>query len=184
MRLTQKTKKNTKKNIIIAIAVLVLLCSGGAVSAYLLTRKAPVDSTDTPVTETYNRNDVNLDTSTDEQQKAGSDIKKESLEKEKTPQPTKTLPVSFTSVSQSDGMLRVRSLIEAVSSSGTCILTLTSSNGTTITKNSSTQALASNSTCQGFDVSLSELSKGSWKVVLAVSIDSKNGSATQTIEIK
>lgn len=181
-----KTKHttNNKKIIVIIIAAVVILGIGGTVSAYyLLSQDQKTESTEAPAIEEYNRNDVDLNESSNEQQQAGEDIKKDSVDKDESQQ-NGSLSVSFTAVNQSDNSLQVRANISSLTSNGTCELSLTGPNGTVVTKSSGVQALASNSTCQGFDIPLSELSKGSWTVKLKVTTNNVTGEVSQTTEIR
>lgn len=90
--------------------------------------------------------------------------------------------VTITSITTNDNAVQVRSLIEAVTSSGSCTLTF-SKNGTNVVKTSGIQALPSSSTCKGFSIPLGELSKGTWNVTLNVTADNKTGSATASFEV-
>lgn len=85
--------------------------------------------------------------------------------------------VGFTAVNQMENNLQVRVLIDKIIPESTCRLIL--SNGSQqVIETTVTVAMASNSTCQGFDVPLEEISPGSWEV--RVQIDSQ-GQVKETV---
>lgn len=71
----------------------------------------------------------------------------------------------------------IRLTINQYLSSGTCNLTMTSGSST-FTKAAEIATSASTSTCQGFDIPLSELSSGSWQISIKISADGKTGTIT------
>lgn len=131
---------------------------------------------------------------TDEQIKNGQDVKKDTIDngqsgegktnQQTTPTtPEQTLDISITSSNKTDQVFQVRTLINGIINDGTCSITLKQSS-TTVTKSAKTQSLANSSTCQGFDIPLSELSKGPWAYTITVS-DTENheGSVNGTIDL-
>jgi hypothetical protein len=46
------------------------------------------------------------------------------------------------------------------------------------------QALASSSTCKGFDVPLSQLSSGTWNISIDISVGSKTGHITDQVKVE
>ena len=73
--------------------------------------------------------------------------------------------------------LQVTTLIEKVTSQGTCTLTLSRSGSTSVTSTVDVQAQASASTCKGFTIPTSGLASGIWNL----RIDYKNGSLTGSV---
>lgn len=133
---------------------------------------------------------VNNKPATTEQQQAGSKAKSSS-NSDTTPAPTtipgsdkKNVQLTITSANQNGSDLQIGVLISAVENTGVCTLTLTSAGETTVTKTANTQALASTSTCQGFDVPVSELSAGTWHILIDYSSSTLIGSASQDKVIK
>jgi hypothetical protein len=59
-----------------------------------------------------------------------------------------------------------------------------SKNGQTVTKTAAVQALASESTCQGFDIPTSELSPGTWSLTLHFENSQYQGDAQRNITIQ
>jgi hypothetical protein len=173
----QNKKTYSKSKIIITSTILVILiisslalyiyAFNGSIFGWSLSNKASQDSS------------INYEKPSDDQKKAGDTIKETSANNESdstkpgtsgSDQPQAPVPqdngkgkveMTITSSSVNDGVLQLRSIISAISSTGTCTLTL-SKDGKTVTKTASVQALANASTCQGFNVNTSELSPGSW----------------------
>lgn len=178
-------KKHKQKKWII-IAIISALLIGGSIAGvlYLTNRDRPAvdDSSNEP---DYTRK-VDLEAATDDQQKAGSDIKKDSLEKDQAENQgdsTQDIPVSITAANQNGGTLQIRSLIESIISDGTCTLTL-SREGKKISKTSNIQSMSSSSTCQGFDIPVSDLSTGTWNISLDIATEGKSGVVTRTVDIQ
>lgn len=94
----------------------------------------------------------------------------------------KSVQLMITSKNQTDTVFQIRALISAVENNGTCTLTLSNSNKT-VTKTAKSQALSTTSTCQGFDVPISELSSGSWDVLIEYNSDTLTGKVTEEIII-
>jgi len=135
---------------------------------------------------------VNYGPATSEQQKSGSQIKSGSTNSSDTPPaPTpitgstkKNVQVTVTAANQNGSTLQIRVLISAVENTGTCTLTLTRAGQPTVIKTADTQALASTSTCKGFDVPTSELSTGAWQALITYDSSTLTGSATKTITLQ
>lgn len=179
---------SNKKKIILAILAVVLLAAGSAATYWIINR----DSGDT-------QEGVNLEPATKTEEDAGKQSKDETVNKDTSsnsskengasetpatpPSQTTTIPMRITASSQNGDVYQLRTLIEQVVTNGTCTLTLTKS-GTKVTKSAPTQALAQSSTCQGFDIPVSELSPGTWQVAISLSGAGITGSTSGTIDIK
>lgn len=180
------TKKSPRKKIIIGVILaFIIVIAGIIVYAYAQPKK---DDTKSDSSSSQPKvNDVNDNPPTEEQIKAGQDTKQESVENSATPAPSNPstpLVVSITSANQNGATVSIRSLIDTVASqAGTCTLVITNGAKST-TKTAATQAYPSGSTCQGFDIPVSELGTGSWNLKLTVAIGAQTGSTTQTLEIK
>jgi len=140
---------------------------------------------------------INYGPATSDQQKNGATIKSNGATSssasgsDKPPAPTpipastqKSVSVSITAANQNGSILQIRALIGAVENNGTCTLTLSQAGQQTITKTAATQALASTSTCQGFDVPTSELSTGVWHITITYDSPTLTGAATKDVTIK
>jgi hypothetical protein len=104
-----------------------------------------------------------------------------------TGQPSGT--VTITTASQGQGQdkdaLHIRALISGVVSSGTCTLTLTKSS-VNHTFTAGIQPGPSTSTCQGFDLSISQqqLSVGTWAISVNVDAPSVQATASSQVTIQ
>lgn len=112
-------------------------------------------------------------------------------DKPPTPEPSDSaknkVEVNLTAKSQDTGpgLYRFRFNISTVATTGTCTLTLHGSDSTVVTKTASVfQAGASISTCQGFDVPLAELAKGSWQFTMIFENDELYGTTSGVAEVK
>lgn len=185
MKITQKA---SKKVVLIILAIFVITGSGLAYYVFGLNGSLFGWKFRQEVTPST----IDLAPPTQEQQQAGQDVKQSSIDKDKgkpnqdsdTPQVDEgTLNVAFTSVHQNDATLQARVQIDPLISDGSCTLTLTK-DGDTITKTAAVHAMASISTCQGFDVPVSELSSGTWNLTLSVTSGSASGSASTSTQIQ
>lgn len=137
---------------------------------------------------------INYDSPSDDQKKAGDEIKKQSIE-DSTKQTSesnqnidspsaakKNVSLSITSIdTQNSSTAAIRVAINAVVSTGTCTLVLTK-DSTTITKTSSVQASANISGCGTFDIS--GMAKGVWSASISFENDSLIGSTTQKVTLQ
>ena len=147
-----------------------------------------------------NQNDkAHEKTSTTEQQKAAgeqtksnaidaSNGKAEANDTPPAPEPIKgttksNVGVTMTASTQNGSTYQMRFQIDTPTADGTCTLTLTKGSST-VTKTAGVQALAKISTCQGFDVPVSELSSGQWNVNMSYESSTLTGSTTSTITVQ
>lgn len=179
---TRNRKYKNKKMLLASLGLLLIL--GLATGAYFVLRpksNQAIEQTSQENSAPSSNQDVNNDAPTDEQVESGNRQKQDSVTNE-TPQ-SENIAVIFTAVNQTESTLQVRVLLEPlVSDSGECILTLSKQNER-IVKTAGVQALASSSTCRGFDVALGELSAGTWNLNVAVHSGSLSGSNSQEITI-
>lgn len=91
--------------------------------------------------------------------------------------------VTMTASAQNGSMYQMRFQIDSPTTDGTCTLTLTKGSST-VTKTANVQALAKISTCQGFDIPVSELSPGQWGAHLSYESSTLTGSTTSTISVQ
>lgn len=117
---------------------------------------------------------INYDPPTQEEINIGTQIKKESVESDQTSKNSQVqtnVSMSLAPVSVSGTVVKIRVTI-AGSQTGYCLLTLSGPQGQVVTKSANLQAMASYSTCQGFDVPKTELSSGTWTFVIDGSFSS------------
>ncbi len=182
-----KNKKRlltTKKNATIALLVIIVLVS---VAAYMYWRNKQIDNTSTSQ-QNNPSSTINLDKPTTEQKAAGEDTKLNPNDNTVTTPSADgnkdSVTVTIPAANVNSSVLQIRSQINTIDNTGTCTLTLTGPNSNVVIKTSDVQALASNSTCMGFDVPTSELSAGNWQIDLSFSNDKLTGSASTTVIIE
>ena len=92
------------------------------------------------------------------------------------------LQTTITAASVEDGTLYIRNEISGIYQNGTCNLTL-SKGGAVVTRSAGIQPLPKSSTCKGFNIPTSQLSKGTWSIQLNVTINGKSASASGSVEV-
>lgn len=146
----------------------------------------PPANTDVPT------NTVNYGAPTKDQTAAGNSIKEKIANQAKDDSQTTNAPTGSSSQPATIGMdiisankskdstaLTVRTLIQKVTSTGSCTLTMSGPNGGSYTATAEVQAMASTSTCQGFSVPLAGLAHGSWQITINFTDGIDSGSASQ-----
>jgi len=173
---TQKSKRKKVLSILVlciiaGVILYYIFVMNGSLFGWQFRKEAPSET-------------ANLNTPTDEEIQAGEATKQQAIENESSDdrQTSSSLTVGFTALNQNEDSLQIRTVIQEVVANGICTLTLTK-DSQTVTKTAPTYPTASVSTCQGFDVPVSELSSGTWNVKIEVSADGKTGQATTTTQI-
>lgn len=87
------------------------------------------------------------------------------------------LDVSFSAV-QPGETVYIRTLIDIVSGSGTCSLHMRGPSQKSYDAVAPMQALATNSTCQGFNIPMTSLANGTWTITVTVTDGGRTGSVT------
>lgn len=99
-----------------------------------------------------------------------------------SPSSPQYVAMSITALEQTSSELQIRTQINTITSDGSCNLLLT--NGTqNVTQTAGVQALATVSTCKGFNVPLSSLSTGNWTAKVSFSNTTLSGSTAQQVTI-
>ena len=188
----QSTQKKKYSKIIFGIAIVIVV---GIVTAGSLWVWNHFNAT-----ETTNDPKIDLQEPTADQKTAGESIKEDSVNQstgdgnrtgsDPLPLPVpgengqlSTVDAQITSANVSGSNLIIRSLIQTITSSGTCSLNLTSSSGKVYTASSEVQALPNGTTCKGFDIPLSELGTGQWTITLNFANNSIKAQTTQTVTL-
>ncbi len=176
-----KTEKYSKKQKSLGIRALIICL------AFLLIIVITIIFSLNHKTIFNNQVNQNIDTSynlsppTEEQKQAGEDIKKQTLENKST---NNDLGLSFSSISQNDSQLKIKiSISGAITNDGTCDLML-EKDSQQLKISKPTFALTSYSTCQGFDINTTELSKGDWTLSLSVTVKDKASTINKTITLE
>jgi multidrug efflux pump subunit AcrB len=166
---TQKSNKKTRNNILKVSAVIlaVLLVIFLIFNLQNIKQSFFADNNQNNLNE-----NINLNPPTEEQKQAGEDIKEKNIQEESNKLINNILGISITYIDASaSDFISISSVITgAITNSGTCSLSLTKGDYV-INKEASTYALPSSSTCMGFDIEKSELSNGTWKVELSVTVN-------------
>lgn len=178
-----RSNKTPTKIIAIIIAIVVL----ASIATYAVFSYINQKNNSNITQQKKSPEEIDYNKPTTEQQAAGAEQKNQAQtqsQSDKTPMPNNNGKVTVTipSINTSDGQVRISTLIEAVTDTGNCILTL-SKDSAVVTKQSGIQAGPSSSTCKGFTVSTSELSTGQWQATVQVQTGDKTGSATRTFQV-
>lgn len=183
-------KSLLKKRYIIP-AILALVITGSIV--YWLSRSQNTVVSN-PTAQT-NSNDasgsnINYNPPTNEEKNSGDSSKDQfahngnKTDTNATSNTPKNVNVEISSINQDGQTLMIRTMIQAIDNTGTCTLTLSKAAATAITKHVGVQALASFSTCEGFDISTSGLAKGAWQAKVSFTSSKYNGVTSRSITIK
>lgn len=179
-----KSKKTSRRKLVVLIvAVVFALLAAVAVAYFSLRPGEPETDGSTTSSPRPNNEDTTPQTDTSDQQSTAEEQKGQPVDAT-TPNTSPTIPVIITAANQNNtsSTLQVRTMIEKITSTGSCVLTLTK-DGQTISKSSNIQAGPNNSTCRGFDVALAELSSGVWSVKIDVTSGEQSGSASSEVTI-
>lgn len=185
-------KKAIKKPIIITVAAIALIAMALCMYVYLFNGTI-FGWSNKSVAKV---NDVNYSNPTKEQSDAGKQIEQNNssddpnqVGSDRAPQPSSAdgnkanTPVTITASGQNGNIVQIRTLISAITNTGTCTLTLTKQ-GQTITKTSAVQSMPSSATCQGFDVPVNELNPGIWQIAITFNNDTMTGTANGSVSVQ
>lgn len=184
-------QKNNNKILLIAACV-TLCCAVVGVTAWALQSQSSPAAT--------SEEQVNLGTPSEDEKTTGNTIKEGSLDQSSNgsqnsgsdplppPKPNDsgeglTVDAEITSVNKSEENLIIRTLIQTISASGTCTISLSGPNSASYSATAEVQALPNGTTCKGFDIPLSQLSSGKWLIELTYSNDNIKARTTKEITI-
>lgn len=186
---TIKPPQSKKRRIVITAAIVATIALATFLFLYAFDILGNNSDNDTrPV------NTVDYSPATDEQIKAGEEIKQraaeENPEQDTKPRTDGSEPdrtqsdfrTYITTATSDDLMVYIRNEITGIYNQGSCSLTL-SKGGTTITKTSGVQPLPKSSTCQGFNIPVNEMSPGEWNIDLKVEINNQTVSAKGKVAV-
>jgi len=176
---SRPSPKIPKKVILISAIVLFAVIGGGlfVTHHYQLWPFLPAPTQPSTTTQ-----QIDYSPPSSDQVTAGASTKETTVDNSistSTDQNTSSQPinVSFTSV-QPGQTVSIRTLIDLVSGNASCVLRMQGPGGKEYTATASTQAYASSSTCQGFNVPMSSLASGTWTITVTVTDGGRSGSAT------
>lgn len=177
---------NKKRPLVIASVIVGILVLASAAAVIVVSQMANNnDRSNTPSDIVAPESEINLDAPSQEQLDAAQQQKEDSLTNDQTDQqPTSSLGVTITASNQNNASsrLQIRTLIDAVLGSGSCTLTL-QKGSVIVSRSANIQAGPSNSTCEGFDVPLTELSAGTWSITVEATSGNASGKATSQVVI-
>lgn len=186
----KKHKNNRKNNLILALVVFVasigfcVLYSTGSLPWQATVTPKASNSDATSNTQNAERIDNNPPTSN--QTTAGDNIKKESVDNNRSNSPSLGLKVVVSPplISDSDNTLRIQTTITPIISTGSCTLTLTQGSIKKIFT-AEIQPLTSYATCKGFSISIANnnLTPGLWSVRINVTSRDLSGSTSTSVNI-
>lgn len=187
-----KTKPSTHKKLLYASGILVAAVL--TVLTYMYFTNSGLFSN--TASSEQNSDSIDYQEPSDEQLEAGKETKESTIKTESTPadgKPNETSASNTDSSGDSIGViinepnvsgstLSVRTVIQDVSSSGTCTLTLSKAGQSSIVKTAATQVSGSVSTCKGFTFDVGSRT-GTWKITLGYSSKSGAGSASRSVSL-
>lgn len=189
MKNIQKQKLLTPKKALISIgSLLVVTLIAVGVMAYTKTgifAKDDSQQNSTSNTAQNNTSPTTSDVNTDNSNENTTPTEKTPVSNQPSDNgttPKNTVTASITAANQNGNMLQIRTLIESVDTNGTCSLTL-QKGSSKVTRTADIQALASSSTCKGFDIPTSSLSSGEWKLTIAIELTNKRATLTKAVSI-
>jgi hypothetical protein len=188
-----RVPKGNKKIILATIVIVIAIAAALGIYVYALKGKILGWS---PYSQSTSNSSINYDKPTKEQKESGETIKTQSINPEDTSkpnvsgsdQPATPVPqasgkgkvaATLTSANQNGSLLQIRFDISAITSSGTCNLTL-KKGAAVVTKTAEVQALPGGATCKGFDIPVVELSAGTWQLSLHFENDTLIADTTGT----
>lgn len=195
--LLPKQKRLPKKLIFIIAALLLIIAS---CFVYVYAFNGNIFGWKAEQNSIRDNNSVDYSPPSTDQQKAGTDAKinstndqdssKSDSDNDTPPDPVQQpnsnkslVTLDITSDNQTDSTYQVRTLIGVVTDEGNCVLSMTK-DGRQVTKSVAVYALAKTSTCQGFDIPMSELSAGTWTLKINFTNSTLIGNVSKSIIIK
>ena len=170
-------KSSPTKTIIALVCILCALVAGWLYYSHHFQKWPFLPSP--PIVQPIKTASVDYKTPTSDQSTGGTSIKQQAADNQAASptQSNTSIPVTITSV-QPGPVVYIRANIGIVSSTGTCDLSMTGPGGKTYKATAGIQAMASSSTCKGFNIPMSDLASGSWKITVSVTDGSATGQAT------
>lgn len=178
--------KNKKKILLSALIILMLLVGGAA--AFIITSNKNTPSTGDSLSSDKGTNSTPNTTPQHPTDATSNSVKNNTTKNNSTSSTTPSsqeTAVVITSVADDSDKVTIRTLIQKVTSQGTCELTIKNqTNGMTYQDTANVQALPNSSTCQGFSVMKSELAGGTWLITINYRVNGvSNGTTSKEVPI-
>ena len=189
MRLRQNTNK---KKIIIVSGVAALLIAGTAGALFIPSSPFALNKQQ----EDRPENTPDYNAPTDDQKKAGEKAKEDFINRQDEADKNNNensqdgsgtnnnVNITISSANQNGQTYQLRTIIDGLDDGGTCTLTLSKAGSDPVTQEVGTQVLGSYSVCKGFDISTTNLQKGTWQAKIAYKGSLGQGSVSQTVDIQ
>ncbi len=189
MNIPNNTSASRKKKIVALIVVIILIAGAGLV--YLAVAKKWFFA---PAHQQKDGKSINYNPPTNEQKNATGSSKNgtdESQGSDQSPTPTQptsggkaSIGMTITAANQTNDTLLIRTLIQTISSNGTCTLSMVGPDGKAYAATAGVQANPSTSTCQGFNVPMSALAPGSWHITIDFEDSSTKTTASKDVTLQ
>jgi hypothetical protein len=161
------------------VIIFVLLCFIIALIFVIYFNAKIIDNT---TAQNDTSDDINYDEPTKEEIDSGAATKSDSMANENLGNKSDVV-ITSTNLSADSKVLHIRSYINNLDSTAKCYLDMTKDIDV-YHQEKNVQTSANISVCTGFDVNLSDLSSGNWKIIISYKGSSINGSSYKYIEIK
>lgn len=174
-------QKSSKKRLLLLVVSVFLLLGLGVVSYYYTTQSR--NTRDTKPSSSWSKPVDDMPDTTEQPVEPETVTTDSSVKNnENTPatqSSTQATPIDITAVNQNETTVSIRSLIQRVTSAGTCSLSVTNENGKQYSETAGIQPLSSFSTCQGFDIPVSSVGSGKWSIVIKYTNGKEYGTASK-----
>ncbi len=185
-------KKSPKKIIITSSVVVALLVTSGLVYAFredigLVNGREDTANYDRPTDEQLEgeataeqtQDDADADANTANE----ADLQDNADSRDGTAESAAN-EVIISSVNQDGNTLAIRTIIQPLVDGGTCTLAMSKAGQSPVRQTASVQAMPSYSTCQGFNIDVSDLAKGSWNLEITYSNNGQSVSGKGTAVVR
>lgn len=185
MKINNKKRKSGIKTGFTILGIVVF--AGVAVLLYAYSfKKGPFAE---PAPQDTTTGSINYNPPTSEEKAVGESIKNRANQAPDTP-PSVTngaktaVVMDITALSQESDVLYIRTIIRTLTSSGTCTLSMSGPGGKTYQATANVQAGPNSSTCQGFNVPVTQLSSGAWKLTITFENSSQKGGVDKEVVVQ
>jgi cytoskeletal protein RodZ len=174
-----------KSNKVVLVTFLVALALVASIAGLILYHKtnSGIDKINNPKEAT--RSDTSGEASTEQSSSDSVPKSNESTVDPKTSENSEisTVPLTITSANQTSDTLRVRVLIQTITSGGSCRLRIISGDKTVVETKSNVQPMSGYTTCMGFDVDTSKLERSTVKISVDFENSTHQGHADKDITL-
>lgn len=181
----RKQQRRRTHHPVVTVVVILLLIGVSIFISKMLASRTTDDVED-------NKKDNPETTTIEKVEKAPTEVAPSSDESEKKtpvqndgedPNTKEYITGALTMAEVSGDTLRIRANIDQYLASGTCTLNMYSDFNTAFSDSAAIIPLASNSTCEGFDIPVSNFASGHWHIVINLTSGDKIGTVTGEINL-